>query len=269
MFKADCHIHTRNSDGYNTVDEIFEMALKSELTHMAITDHDTLKGYEETKIKSEKFGIKTVKSLEISAIDKNTGIRVHLLGYNIKKDHIIEELCRSIVQQRNQKAKKQVETLNKNGYKIDYDELYVFSKGYVFKQHIFDMLLKTGQTENIFPSINETLFKNGGECDIDMDYIEVREAVKAVKQSGGYSVIAHPGQQKNIYLVDELVKLGLYGLELNHEANSIEYREMIEEKAKEYNLILTGGSDYHGIYARRDTQVGSYLCEQNAQIIFQ
>ena len=54
-----------------------------------------------------------------------------------------------------------------------------------------------------------------------MDYIDVREAVKAVKASEGYAVIAHPGQQKNIYLVDDLVKLGLDGLELNHEANSL------------------------------------------------
>ena len=269
MFRADCHIHTRNSDGYHLFDEILEMAVKSNLTHIAVTDHDTLKGYEEVKTKSEEFGIKTVKSLEISAIDKNTGIRVHLLGYNIKKDHIIESLCKDIVQQRNEKAKKQVEVLNKIGYKIDYDELYEFSKGYIFKQHIFDVLLMSGQTEKIFPSINETLFKNGGECDLAMDYIDVREAVKAVKASGGYAVIAHPGQQKNIYLVDDLVKLGLNGLELNHEANSTEYRALIEEKAEEYNLILTGGSDYHGIYARRDTEVGSYLCEESAQIIFQ
>ncbi len=269
MFRADCHIHTRNSDGYHLFDEILEMAVKNKLTHMAVTDHDTLKGYEEIKTKSEKVGIKTVKSLEISAIDKITGIRVHLLGYNIKKDYIIEELCKDIVYQRNEKAKKQVEILNHTGYKIDYDELYEFSKGYIFKQHIFDVLLRSGQTEKIFPSINETLFKNGGECNLAMDYIDVREAVKAVKASGGYSVIAHPGQQKNIHLVDELVKLGLDGLELNHEANSIEYRELIMRKAKEYNLILTGGSDYHGIYARRDTEIGSYLCEENAQIIFQ
>lgn len=269
MFRADCHIHTRNSDGYNTIDEIIEMAVKSKLTHIAITNHDTLKGYEETKIKTEENGIKTVKSLEISAIDKDTGIKVHLLGYNIKKDYIIEELCSDIVSQRNDKAKQQIEILNKKGYKIDYDELYEFSKGYIFKQHIFDMLLRTNQTESMFPSINETLFKNKAECDLEIDYIDVREAVKAVKASGGYAVIAHPGQQKNIYLVEKLVKLGLDGLELNHEANNNDYRKIIIDEAKKYNLILTGGSDYHGIYARRDTQVGSYLCENNAEKIFQ
>lgn len=269
MFRADCHIHTRNSDGYNTVDEILEMAVKNKLTHIAITNHDTLKGYGEIKSKSELLGIKTVKSLEISAIDQETQIKVHLLGYNIKKDHIIETLCRDIAVQRNEKAKKQIEVLNKKGYKIDYDELYEFSKGYIFKQHIFDMLFRSGQTESMFPKINETLFKNGGECDLDIEYIDIKEAVKAVKASGGYAVIAHPGQQKNIYLVDELVKLGLDGLELNHEANSQEYRTLIKEKSQKYDLILTGGSDYHGIYARRNTQVGSYLCEENAKKIFQ
>lgn len=269
MFKADSHIHTRNSDGYNTIDEVILMAKNQSLTHIAITDHDTLRGYDETHEKAAKAGIKTVKSLEISAIDKENGKRVHLLGYNIKDDYIIERLCNNIIEQRNSKAQKQVEVLRDRGYAIDYNELYEFAKGYIFKQQIFDMLLRSGQTEAMFPKINETLFKHGEICDIDMEYIDVRKAIKAVKDAGGYAVIAHPCQQNNIYIVDELVKLGLDGLELNHEANSDAYKIQIAEKAKQHKLILTGGSDYHGLYAKRKAQVGSHLCEESAQIIFQ
>lgn len=269
MFKADSHIHTRNSDGYNTIDEVIAMAKIKNLTHIAITDHDTLRGYDETCQKAGKAGIKTIKSLEISAIDEENGKRVHLLGYNIKDESIINNLCADIIAQRNQKAEKQVAILNDKGYKIDYEELYEFAKGYIFKQQIFDMLLRSGQTKNIFPEINETLFKYGGICDIDMQYIDVRKAVKAVKEAGGYAVIAHPCQQDNLYIVDELIKLGLDGLEVNHEANNEQYRIKIIEKAQQHNLILTGGSDYHGLYAKRDAQIGAYLCEESAQIIFQ
>ncbi|MGB5823157.1 MAG: PHP domain-containing protein [Proteocatella sp.] len=269
MFKADSHIHTRNSDGYNTIDEVISMAKNQNLTHIAITDHDTLRGYDEACEKAAKVGIRTIKSIEISAIDKENGKRVHLLGYNIKDDDIIDRLCSGIISQRNYKAEKQIEVLNSKGYKIDYNELYKFAKGYIFKQQMFDMLLRSGQTEAMFPKINETLFKHGGICDIDMEYIDVRKAVKAVKDAGGYAVIAHPCQQNNLYIVDELVKSGLDGLEVNHEANNDEYKIQIIEKAKQHNLILTGGSDYHGLYAKRKAQIGSYLCEESAQIIFQ
>lgn len=269
MFKADSHIHTRNSDGYNTIDEVISMARAQKLTHMAITDHDTLRGYDDIHEKASKMGIKTVKSLEISAIDKENGKRVHLLGYNIKDDEIINKLCAGIIAQRNNKAEKQLEVLNNKGYELDYSELYQFAKGYIFKQQIFDMLLRSGQTEEMFPQINETLFKYGGICDIDMEYIDVRKAVRAVKDAGGYAVIAHPCQQDNLYIVDELVKLGLDGLELNHEANNDQYKIQIVKKARQHKLILTGGSDYHGLYAKRKAQVGSYLCEESAQIIFQ
>ncbi|WP_051188590.1 PHP domain-containing protein [Proteocatella sphenisci] len=269
IFKSDSHIHTRNSDGYDDIDTIISMAEQKELSHIAVTDHDTFRGYDEIHTKTTLSGIKTVKSIEISAIDPNTGKKIHLLGYNIKEDDIINRLCGPMIEQRNEKARRQIKELGALGYDISYEQLYEFSRGYIFKQHIFDVLYKTGQTEAMFPHINETLFKNGGKCQHNMEYIDIRKALRAVKDSGGYSVIAHPGQQDNLYIVDELVKEGLDGLELNHVSNSEEYKKQITEKALKYGLILTGGSDYHGIYSKRDVNIGEYLCEHSAHIIFQ
>ena len=269
IFRADCHIHTRNSDGYDDIDAIVSACVKKNITHMVATDHDTFRGYEEIREKTASAGIITVKSIEISAADKASGKKVHLLGYNIKDEEIINRLCSSMIDQRNEKAARQIRELSAMGYDISYDQLYEFSGGYIFKQHIFDILYRTGQTESMFPEINETLFRNGGKCQIKMEYIDIRKALRAVKDSGGYAVIAHPGQQDNLYIVDELVREGLDGLELNHASNSEEYRRLITEKALQHGLILTGGSDYHGKYSRRDTVIGEYLCEQNAHIIFQ
>ena len=268
-FRADCHIHTRNSDGYDDIDSIVAACVQKNLTHMVATDHDTFRGYEEIRYKAAEAGISTVKSIEISAIDKDAGKRIHLLGYNIKDEEIINRICDVMIEQRNEKAARQISELKALGYDINYDQLYDFSGGYIFKQHIFDVLYRTGQTESMFPEINETLFRNGGRCEIKMEYIDIRKAVRAVKDSGGYAVIAHPGQQDNLYIVDELVREGLDGLELNHASNSEKYRKLITEKALQHGLILTGGSDYHGRYSRRDTGIGEYLCEHSAHIIFQ
>lgn len=268
-FKADAHIHTRNSDGYDNIDNILLKAKQEGLSHLVVTDHDTFRGYDNIKSKTNAAGIITVKSLEISAIDNNTGKRVHILGYNIKDEDIINTLCATMREQRNEKAAMQIKELRSLGYDISYDKLYEFSDGYIFKQHIFDILYKTGQTESMFPDINNTLFKSGGKCELKMEYIDVRKAVRAVKESGGYCVVAHPGQQDNLYIVDELVKDGLDGLELNHVSNNEEYKSRIIEKAIKHKLILTGGSDYHGLYSKRDVNIGEYLCEYSAHIIFQ
>ena len=98
-FRADCHIHTRNSDGYDDIDSIVAACVQNNLTHMVATDHDTFRGYEEIRYKAAAAGISTVKSIEISAIDKDAGKRIHLLGYNIKDEEIINRICDVMIEQ--------------------------------------------------------------------------------------------------------------------------------------------------------------------------
>ena len=269
MIRADLHLHTRYSDGYSTVDDIVEKAKEMKLTHIAMTDHDNLKGSEEKLQKAKEVGLKTVKSLEISAMDYESRKVVHILAYNIKEEGPIKKICDPIKKMRNDKAYFQVKKLKELGYEIDYDVLYDFAKGYIFKQHIFETLYRSGQVESMFPSINETLFRHPGQLYYQMDYIDVKDAIGAVKDAGGYAVLAHPNQQKNIDTVDRVVKYGLDGIELNHEANKEEYRELIKAYAKKYKLLLTGGSDYHVAYARRKDFIGSYLSEESGLKVFE
>ena len=269
MIRADLHLHTRYSDGYNTVDDIIQKAVEVNLTHMAITDHDNLDGSDEKLSKAQAAGIKTIKSVEISTMDYESNKIVHILGYNIRDEDPIRKICDPIKQMRNDKAQFQVKKLNELGFKIDYEELYNFANGYIFKQHIFETLYRTGQVESMFPSINETLFRYPGALYFKMDYIDVKDAIKAVKDTGAYAILAHPNQQNNIDTVDRTVKYGLDGIELNHESNQSEYREIIKDYAKKYKLILTGGSDYHGAYARRKDFIGSYLSEESGQKVFE
>lgn len=266
--KADLHLHTRYSDGYNSVDEIIQMAVSKGLTHIAITDHDNLVGYDEKKQKAEKAGLQITKALEISARDYETGKVVHVLGYNIKDEYPILRICDPMKQARNDKAYQQVLGLKKLGYEIDYDHLYEHAKGYIFKQHIFELLYLSDQVESLFPSIHETMFRRGGKLFFHMDYVDVVDAVKAISDAGGYAVIAHPNQQNNIETVQRVVKYGLRGIEYNHISNSEEYKKIILEYAKKYKLFLTGGSDFHGKFDRRINEVGSHLSEESGYRIF-
>ena len=92
---------------------------------------------------------------------------------------------------------------------------------------------------------------------------DVIEAVRAIKESGGVSVLAHPGRQQNFRIIPELVEAGLGGLELNHSANSPKDREAILEYAALYGLFLTGGSDYHGRNDTRRVEIGHFLSEDS------
>lgn len=269
MIKADLHLHTRYSDGSNTVDEIVQKAVTAGLSHIAITDHDNLKGYDEKYKKATDAGLIITKSVELSAKDYESGRVVHVLGYNIKVDEPILKVADPIILARNDKAYKQVKILQSKGYDIDFDKLYAFANGYIFKQHIFEMLYNSGQVESIFPSMNETMFRKGGDLYFGVNYMDVIDAVKAIKEAGGYAVIAHPNQQNNITTIQQVAKYGLDGVELNHEANGEEYRKLIQEYAKKYDLLLTGGSDYHGAYARRTNGVGSYLSEESGLQVFE
>ena len=269
MIKADLHMHTRYSDGYDSVDELISECVKEGLTHIAITDHDNLLGYEEKKEKAEKAGLKIIKSLEISARDYESGKKVHVLGYNIRDDYPIQKICDPIKKSRNDKAYKEVLALQSLGYQIDYDELYEHARGYIFKFHWYEFLFNSGQTEAFFPQVNDKYFKKDGKFVYEVEYVDVKKAVQAIREAGGYAVIAHPNQQNNIETVDRVLKYGLNGIELNHHSNSEEYKKIIREYAKKHNLFLTGGSDYHGQFDRAPVRVGSQLSDESGLVIFE
>ncbi len=264
MIKADLHIHSNISDGSDTIDEIIELAISSGLTHISITDHDTLEGSSYAIERGREAGISVISGIEISAIDKRSGIKAHILGYGINNTRYLEDICSTMLEDRHNNCLEQISILNRNGFNIDINELSERTHRYIYKQHIMDYLYKRGQIEEMFGDFYYSVFKNGGMCDFDISYIDVFDAVKAVKASGGYAVLAHPGQQKNYTLIHELIEAGLSGIELNHISNSDIDRGIIAEIAKEHGLFLTGGSDYHGLFESRKTTIGEYLSERKA-----
>ncbi|MDD3252923.1 MAG: PHP domain-containing protein [Lachnospiraceae bacterium] len=260
MVKADLHIHSTVSDGSDTIEEIIEQAKQKGLDVIAITDHDTLSHL--AQIPADP-GIRVMGGIEISAVHKETNTRTHILGYNISKPEVITALTQPVLEARNQNSEKQAAILAAHGYHIDMDKLARADGKYLYKQHIMDYLVSTGQAPDMFGEFYHKIFKNGGICAIDIEYIDVFDAVKAIKEAGGMAVLAHPGQQQNFWLVPELVPLGLDGLELNHHANSGQDKEKIKEIAAEYGLFMTGGSDYHGKYEPQPFGIGDFLSDES------
>ena len=260
MLKADLHIHSSISDGSNTICEIIENAIYKGLDVIAITDHDTLSHIAQIPKTNE---IKVIAGIEISAIDKRNISKAHILGYNIQSPELVENLTLPLLKKRHKNSLKQIEILNENGYSIYLQQLNNADGKYIYKQHIMEYLVRTGQVAEIFGDFYKSTFKNGGLCDFDIEYIDVYDAVKIIKLAGGKAVLAHCGQQQNFTLIPSLIELGLDGLEYNHSANSENDKKIIKEYANKYNLFLTGGSDYHGKYEVENVNIGDYLSDES------
>lgn len=255
MLRADFHIHSTISDGSATLEEIVELS-KGNVDVIAITDHDTLA--HQRMLPSCKDLI-VLAGIEISAIDPKTKVKAHILGYQIKDIELVERLTIPLLERRHENSLKQIEVLKSLGFLIDERKLARANHRYIYKQHIMQYLVKTHQVSEMFGEFYQNTFKHGGPCDFDIDYIDVFEAVKTIKKAGGKAVLAHSGQQQNFDLIDELVKVGLDGLEYNHHANSITDQEIIKQYADQYGLFLTGGSDYHGSNEAIKSQIGDHL----------
>jgi len=256
--KADLHTHSTVSDGSETIIELIKTAKSKFLDAIAITEHDTLSHLKQ--IPRDK-NIKVIGGIEISAVYRDNNTRMHILGYNIAKPETVTALTQPVLEARNSNSLKQAEILVGMGYTIDMDKLQKADGKYLYKQHIMDWLVSTGQVSDYFGEFYYSIFKNKGACAFDVEYTDVFEAIATIKEAGGLSVLAHPGQQQNYWIIPELARCGLNGLEYNHHSHNEKDREIIKKFAVEHGLFLTGGSDAHGKYEPQPFTVGDFISE--------
>ena len=251
--RADMHIHSNISDGDRPVSEIIDIAFSKRLDAIAITDHDTL---EHLNYIPRNPKVSVIAGVEISTVDKNTGIRADVLGYGVRNPELIEKLTIPMLRQRHEISLRQIEFLQKCGDKIEIDKINKAGGKYIYTQHIIEYLTETDQYNELFDIFYRDAYKYGDPGDVDIDYVDVRDAVNAIKAAGGVSVLAHPGRQKNFYMTGIAP---FDGIEYNHPSNSATDKVIIKAYARKFNLFLTGGSDFHGKYNDMKVEIGDYL----------
>lgn len=264
--KADLHCHTNISDCSFSFEEIIELALQENVSHLAITNHDTTRGLKEMVTLGSRKGVEIIPAIEISAYDFHRNRRVHILGYFIEIGHeALEELCGPLLEKRHQASYKIVNKLIEAGYSLTWEQVKKYAEGGtgVYKQHIMHALIDNGYTDSIYGDLYKRLFSRGhdgetrGIAFLPVKYLDARLAVKAVLEAGGVPVLAHPGQYKSFEIVPELVESGLQGIEVWHPLHGSEDEEKAKQLAAEFDLIMTGGSDFHGFYDEKKAAIGS------------
>lgn len=259
---ADLHCHTKLSDGSVGIEDLIVIAQKSGIDTIAITDHDCLAGTVRGQIIGKRYGVNIVPGVELSAFDYEAGKKVHILCYLAEKPDRLEGLCKRTSVAR--KRAGQIMMLKVAArFPISNDFIINHASGStnLFKQHIMHALMDAGYTNEIYGDLYNALFSRESETNLlaPVKYPDVKEVIEEVHNAGGVAVLAHPALYDNFDEIDNYIQLGLDGIEVWHPSATDETIERLSNICKKNKILLTGGSDFHGLYGSKTVTLGTCL----------
>jgi 3',5'-nucleoside bisphosphate phosphatase len=257
---VDLHLHTTASDGTKSPSEIVNYAKKKGLQAIAITDHDTIEGLAEGTAEGKRIEFEVIPGIEISA--EHSPGSMHLLGYFLEIRHpLLNERLAYLQRARAERNPKIAENLGRLGVSITYEEVVKASGGgQVGRPHFAQVLLEKGYVRS-FQEAFDRFLKKGAPAYVEKFRFTSSEAIHFIREAGGVAVVAHPntlgvnGPQELESLLLRLVREGLKGIEVYYPEHSPAETAQYKFMAEKHGLIMTGGTDYHGIEGN-DLDVG-------------
>lgn len=252
----DLHIHSDASDGTLSPAEILRMAQNLRLGAIAITDHDTIAGSKEAIAAGIPPELQFMTGIEISALPPSgypCSGSFHILGYGIDtEDPLLNQNLEVLQNARRDRNPRIIGRLSRLGIDISLDELSeAFGNGQLGRPHIARLMIQKGIVESVDEAFDKYLSK-GRPAYADKYRLECSRAVEIIRCAGGTAVLAHPALLKPLndkpleYLIQVLKEMGLEGIEVYYPEHSENLTARYREIAKRYDLLMTGGTDFHG-----------------------
>ena len=251
MARFDLHLHSNNSDGSDTPQELLKKVLDANIENFALTDHDTVAGISTMK-NIVPSNVKFIPGIELTS--KAKGIKCHILGYNIDENNpTLLELIEKGKQLRKIKLETRIKYL-KDVWDIELnkEELdWLKARKSVVKTHVANVLVKRGLAKDNIEAMKKYL----DGCKTGNSRFDGEEAINTIKISGGIPVWAHPlGGEGEEHLEKEefllrlktMIDCGIKGLECYYSRYTDSEIEFLKDCANKNGLFITGGSDYHG-----------------------
>ena len=251
MAKFDLHLHSNNSDGSDTPQELLQKVLDANIEIFALTDHDTVAGISIMK-SLVPTNVKFIPGIELTC--KASGIKCHILGYNIdENNYTLLELIEKGKQLRKIKLETRIKYLKDVwGIELTKEELdWLKARKSVVKTHVAKVLVDRGLAKDNIEAMKKYL----DGCKTGNTRFDGAEAISTIKISGGIPVWAHPlGGEGEEHLDKEeflsrlktMIDCGIQGLECYYSRYTDSEIEFLKDCANKNGLYISGGSDYHG-----------------------
>jgi len=243
---ADLHLHTNFSDGTYTPEELVAQAARNHLAAIALTDHDTVEGCERAAIACKAVEIEFIPGAELTAEQNDN--EIHILGYflNTQNKKLLEEIAKFQADRQN-RIHEMVARLNQLKVPLRVEDVIKLancrSPG---RPHVARALVKAGFCSSLDEAF-ERFLKKHRPAFVPKTKISSQVAIELIHQANGLAVMAHPGLNRTDEVIPDLVDAGLDGIECFHTKHSTAVSEHYLEIADKYNLLVTGGSDCHGM----------------------
>ena len=262
----DLHLHTTASDGRSTPERLIERVASRGIRTCAVTDHDTVAGLERARVAGERFGVRVMAGIEITAVAN--GLDVHMLGYFFDPAH--EELTRFLWGQREDRKRRVMEMLDRlEGLGIVLPREPILAKSRktagkaIGRPAIARALVAHGHARDINDAF-ERFLATGRPAFIPRRGASPAEVVQLIARADGVSSFAHPGK---LGLDDQLAPLaaaGLTAIEVFHPDHDAAAVAKYSAMARSLGLAMSGGSDYHGPTTSRADALGKVTLPQDA-----
>lgn len=254
---ADLHTHTECSDGTLPPERLVQRAAERGLHVLSVTDHDTVEGVEAASKATEALDLQLVAGVELSiTVD---GTEVHLLAYGVDPTNSsLQKHLRSMRTARQERVRRIVERLRGEGIDLDDDVLEeeIQESSSVGRPHVAEALVRAGHVDTIRQAFDRYLGREGPGFVAKPEF-PAQDALAMVHQADGIGVLAHPGHWTSSACIRHLVDAGLDGIETVHPSHDASLRQYYERLARGYDVLTTGGSDYHGRSEDEDAHFGT------------
>ena len=264
MDLIDMHMHTTYSDGELTPNEIIERCIDKGITVIAITDHENMRGYNHIDYEKYKDKIELYRGIELTAkVDKG---RLHILGYDC--DYTNPDFIKRCDEIRMNSFYSMINLLNQ--LRLDYGIRFkpneiqgIFNANHnIGRPDVAHLLLINGYVTSTGEAFDKYLNPSYDKIRKSNIVKSYKDCIEIIKNAGGIPVLAHPNQLKLTYeelhdFLKELVDAGIEGIEVYHSGHSKEESEYYIKLANEFNLIKSGGSDYHGPVVKPSIELGN------------
>lgn len=255
---TELHCHTTASDGRLSATEVVQLAKQRDVSLLAITDHDTIAAHEEALAAGSALGLRVIPGIEVSSLSAQG--EVHVLGYNVRPtDTVTIRTLNSLRGVREARARGMIDKLAALDIHVPFARVQALAgDAMIGRPHLARALVEMGAVANMQAAFDQYLAE-GKPAFVPHEGLTPAQAVDLIHAAQGIAVLAHPALYRGdlAALLNDLLAAGLDGIEVFYPQHTPAQIEQYKAIARQHNLVMTGGSDFHAIIGDQPASIGT------------